>query len=420
MHSTLAAVSTSEFGSPATAGIGSPRALTTESQANSQEANADLDYRIVSTRSGFDNLASEWDALFDRAGNGAQLFQTFNWCWHWCNHYLSDADKKHSLAVVTGRRAGRLVLVWPLVVGRSSGLVQLLAMGQPVSQYSDALIEPSPEAQDQLRSALNFVVAATKPDLVWLSRVREDATIAPFMKTLGAIATRHQEAPYIDLSLTPDLDAYMERYSARARKKARASARRLAELGSVDYIEYQEGAPAAELAKVAVAMKTHQLSERGTISPAFADQRMENFFSNAALGQQHPAGVHVFALQCGGENAAVDLLISCKDRTATHIFSYDARFAKDNVGTQLLHHAIGRAIAEGYRTFDFLAPADEYKVRCADGTVGVVDWALPISIKGAAFVRLYHMMARPLLKKGWELLPAGLRCSLAQRYHSSS
>ena len=302
MHSTMAAVRTSDLGLPARGGVGSPRAPL----AGPQASDADLDYGIVSTRSGFDALATEWDALFDRAGEGTQLFQTFSWCWHWCNHYLADAAEKNSLAIVTGRRAGRLVLVWPLVTVRTAGMVQLSSMGQPVSQYSDALIEASADAQDQLREAWNFVVATAKPDLVWLSRVREDAAIAPLMRTLGAIATRHQEAPYIDLSRTRDLDAYMERYSARARKKARASARRIAELGCVDYIEREEGAPAAELAEVAIAMKSRQLCERGIISPPFADSRLGNFFADTALGRRHPAGVHIFALQCGGENTAVE------------------------------------------------------------------------------------------------------------------
>ena len=126
---------------------------------------------------------------------------------------------KETLAIVTGRRSGRLVLVWPLVVERGTGVVKLTSMGAPVSQYSDALIEPSIEAPQQLRDAWDKVVSAVKPDLVWLPRVRDDAAIAPLMKDIGALATQRMEAPYIDLRDTPDLDTYMGRRSPQARKK---------------------------------------------------------------------------------------------------------------------------------------------------------------------------------------------------------
>ena len=31
----------------------------------------------------------EWNDLFSRAGRDTQPFQTFNWNWHWANHYLA-------------------------------------------------------------------------------------------------------------------------------------------------------------------------------------------------------------------------------------------------------------------------------------------------------------------------------------------
>ena len=48
------------------------------------------DYGLVTTRAGFDALESEWNDLFDRAGSGQQMFQTFNWLWHWANHFLPE------------------------------------------------------------------------------------------------------------------------------------------------------------------------------------------------------------------------------------------------------------------------------------------------------------------------------------------
>ena len=65
---------------------------------------AAYEFDIVRTRAAFDALAPEWDGLFARAGNSTQLFQQFNWNWHWCNHYLGGADT--ALAILAVRRAG--------------------------------------------------------------------------------------------------------------------------------------------------------------------------------------------------------------------------------------------------------------------------------------------------------------------------
>lgn len=373
-----------------------------------------LDYAIVSTRDGLDALATEWDALFARAGRGAQLFQTFAWCWHWCNHYL---DGRQSLAVVTGRHKGRLVLVWPMVVTRVAGAVQLSAMGNPVSQYSDALVEPSACAVRQLKEAWRVLIARILPDLVWLPNVRDDATIAPIVRAFGGLVAQHRQAPYIDLGGSANSDALVRHQSASCRKKQRAAARRLAKAGPVAFVEPHDSVASATLAAGAIDMKRRQLAERGILSPTFADRRLRNFFADVAGASGNPAGTHALALACNGEPTAIDILVACDDHVATHVIAYDARFSKEEVGWQLLSHAIGKAHAEGYRTFDLMAPADPYKLRWADGTVDVIDWVVPLTRKGAVVGRLYTLRVRPLLKRLARALPAWLCRGVAGLYY---
>lgn len=375
---------------------------------------APCQYEFVTTRAGFDALAPEWDALFDRAGRGTQVFQTFNWNWHWCNHYLSG-DSRRSLAVVVGRQAGRMVMVWPLIAIRVGGLLQLSWMGEPVTQYGDVLIENSPASLAQLSDAWMRIVDRFKPDVVRLARVREDAAIAPLMQALGARVTAQQQAPYLDLSSAPDFQSYIERHSSHSRKKRRAAAKRLARIAPA-FSRHVEGREAARLALAAVEMKRVQLKERGLVSPAFANEHIDGFFADAADGQGRSPGTLVYALKCDGELAALDILFRCKDRVAAHILAYAAAFQKESVGVHLLEHAIEQAIADGYRTFDLLAPADEYKLRWADGMVPVTDWALPVTGKGAAYTHIHLMRVRPMMKSLFRRLPAPVRRFLARRY----
>ena len=371
-------------------------------------------YEFVTTRAGFDALAPEWDALFDRAGRGTQLFQTFNWNWHWCNHYLSG-DSRRSLAIVIGRQSGRMVMVWPLIAMRGGGLLQLSWMGEPVTQYGDVLVENSAASLAQLSGAWTRIVDRFKPDVVRLARVRDDAAIAPLLRELGAHVTAQQQAPYLDLSDAPDFDAYIERHSSHSRKKRRAAAKRLAKIAPV-FSRHVEGRETARLARAAVEMKRIQLKDRGLVSPAFANERIDGFFADAADGQCHSPGTLVYELKCDGEPAALDILFRCKDRVAAHILAYAAKFQKESVGVHLLEHAIGQAIADGYRTFDLLAPADEYKLRWADGMVPVTDWTLPVTGKGAAYTHIHLMRIRPMMKSLFGRLPGPVRRFLARRY----
>jgi len=155
-------------------------------------------FEVVRERAGLDALEPEWNDLFHRAGRSTQLFQTFNWNWHWANHYLpatSGARDGTSLAIVTVRREGRLVMLWPLVLERLAGLKVLRWMGEPVSQYGDVLAEELPDGLRLMRQAWHFAVARLGADVVCLRKVRADAAVAPLLSELGMQQTATAEAP---------------------------------------------------------------------------------------------------------------------------------------------------------------------------------------------------------------------------------
>jgi CelD/BcsL family acetyltransferase involved in cellulose biosynthesis len=369
-------------------------------------------FALISERAGFDALEAEWNALFQRCGRGTQVFQTFNWNWHWCNHYLGAPSE---LAVVTARRRGRLVMVWPLVQTRSAGLTQLAWMGEPVSQYGDVLIEESAGAAALLRDAWSFIVSDLAPDVARLRKVRDDAAIAPLLAETAALPTQRLEAPYLDLAGAKDFAAYEQRYSPRSRRNRRRLARRFEERGAMGLERHQAGDRARDLALHAIALKRDWLKQRGLVSPALSDPRMGAFFADVAQASTHPVGCQVSALTSNGEAAAIEIDIRCKDRTAMHVIVFDLKYEKAGAGVLLLEETIAKSFDGTCRVFDLLAPADGYKLDWADAVTGVTDWALPLSLKGRLYARLYLGLARPAVKATLEVLPASLRRALAAR-----
>jgi CelD/BcsL family acetyltransferase involved in cellulose biosynthesis len=122
----------------------------------------DVTYTLITDRTAFDALEPEWNALFERSGRPVQIFQSFNWNWHWANHYLAASPGGISglhLSIVVARRGGQLIAVWPLVSERQHGITQIFWMGDPVTQYGDVVVDNIPDALAVMRSGWDYLIA---------------------------------------------------------------------------------------------------------------------------------------------------------------------------------------------------------------------------------------------------------------------
>jgi CelD/BcsL family acetyltransferase involved in cellulose biosynthesis len=368
---------------------------------------------LIDSRAGFDSLESEWNALFERAGRGTQMFQTFNWLWHWCNHFAGDASGVH-ISIVTARRNGQLALVWPLISERAGLITKLAWMGEPVGQYGDVLLEEAPGNLDLLRASWHFLVETTGASVVQLRKVRADAAVAPLLRELGLMELEQVTAPYLDLADAPSFTEYEKRYSSSARKNRRRQRRRIEDHGPTSCEMHRGGAAARDLAVAAIALKRAWLKERGLISPALADERTVRFFAEVAEGSERPAGCHVLALMTNSKPSALEVGVRVKGRSGVHIIVYDPEFEKHSAGSILMEDSIRDAYGEGIATFDLLAPGDNYKLDWADASTVVSTFVAPLTLAGRAYARLYLGQVRPGLKKLMILLPISVRRRLAR------
>ncbi len=290
-----------------------------------------IELLLITERKAFDALETEWNDLFARAGKPTNVFQTFNFCWHWANHYLGPSDGGSAglkLSLVIARRHGRLVMVWPLVCERVRGITQIFWMGEPVSQCGDVLIDAIPDAQEILRAGFDFLQRHATADILRLRRVREHGTVAPLMKEIGAMAADRQIAPYMDLASAKDFASFEQRYSSKARKNRRRLARRLEEKGPVEFVRLHGGVEAGDLAAKAVALKAGWLKSRGLPSKAINDERMARLFGDLAQGETRPAGCIVSALKSNGRRRRARSLVRVQGATRDAPHRVQSRFRK--------------------------------------------------------------------------------------------
>jgi CelD/BcsL family acetyltransferase involved in cellulose biosynthesis len=378
-----------------------------------------LEIILVTERAAFEALEGDWNALFERAGRPAQVFQTFNWNWHWARHYLSDAEggiDGLKLSIVTGRRDGRLIMVWPLVSQRVRGITQIFWMGEPVSQYGDVVIDDVPDAKDVMRAGWEFLVQHAKGDIVRLRRIRADAAIAPLMAEIGATISDRQAAPYLDLASAKSFADYEQRYSPRARRNRRRLARRLDEQGKIKFERHKGGAEARALAVKALELKSAWLKDRGLVSHAIADERMARFFADAAEGATHSTNCIVAALTSDSEPAALEVSFTCKGRLAMHVIVFNLKYEKAGAGVLLLEQSIRDGYDDGLQVYDMLAPGDNYKLDWSDATEEVLDYVKPLSLVGHAYGRIYLGFVRTRLKSAISAMPQSLRRIMTTGY----
>ena len=381
-----------------------------------------MDLTLVTSRADFDALENEWNELFERAGRGTQVFQTFNWNWHWANHYLADAPggiEGLRLSIVTGRCNGRLIMVWPLVSERVRGITQIFWMGEPVSQYGDVLLDNLPDAIEALRAGWQFLKASAKGDLVRLRRVRADAAVAPLLQEIGAGITDTQNAPYLDLASAKSFADYEQRYSPRSRRNRRRLLRRMEEQGPVVFERHKGGSKARALAVKALELKSSWLKDRGLVSHAIADARMSRFFADAAEGATRTTNCVVSALTTNGETAALEVSFTCKGRLAMHVIVFNLAYEKSGAGVLLLEQSLRDGYADKLIIYDMLAPGDNYKLDWSDATIAVCDWAKPLTLAGRTYAQLYLGFVRTHIKSVIGAMPQSIRRFVTGGYSAS-
>ena len=367
-----------------------------------RESAAFCDVEVIRSRVDFNALEADWNDLFVRSAPGDQLFQSFNWLWHWANHFLDDED---ALRIVAGRRAGRLVMVWPLKAANCFGLTKLVWMGEPVSPYGDALVEPGPLAEATLFEGWRRV-QSLGADVAHLRKVRSGAAAH---KIIAAYSTpcEIRAAPFADLRVG-NFETLIGRQSSKTRANRRRALRRLEATGALSFSDPTAPVDAPALVRRTFEIKRDWLSDKGRISPTIESDAALSFFLDAASDPQRPVQTLFDTVSCNGIPIAVAISFAHKSEAFGHILAHRPERDKCGVGALLVEHVMRSSIERGMARFDMLAPADGYKLEWAHGVVPVADHIVSFTLGGRLFARLWTSAARQRLKQALQKPPKRL------------
>lgn len=353
------------------------------------------DFEIINTKQQFEQLETEWNALFEAHGRGVQLFQTYNWIWHWINQFKTAPD---NLLILTGRLDEELILVAPFVIEKRLGIKIIKWLGEPVSQYGDIILKDDINNLQWLKDGFNFLIQREKPDLFHLRKTRLDAAITPLAENYGATILEETAAPYIEMRGDKDFTEFSKRYSQRSRKAKRRHRRKLEEKGALTFSLFKESDEANRAAMHAIRLKRQWLKDTKTISPAFGTTIIDDFFDNATRVNNHSANIHVSELCVNNHPAALEIGVRAKDYYGAHLGVYDPQYIAHSPGSLQMQDTIAELIEQGVTTIDLFAPADSYKYEWTEQSVPVFDFAYSTSLKGQLYAQTWLQHIRPGLK----------------------
>lgn len=365
-----------------------------------------LAFEVVRTPGGLDALRSEWESLFARCGRAHHVFQQHSWLWHWTRTLHSGDDE---LAVIVGRRNGKLQLVLPLVGETKLGVRFFKWMGQPVGQYSDALVAEEATGSRELVSALNFIKDNLGCDVLIASQVREDAAIRCALETAGARVASEEIAPSIDLRRLQGLVELDARFGAKMRRNRRRLRKLIHKQGSLRMRLLPEGSEARAAVDKALAFKAEWFEKHAILSRAYTDPRFGSFWRQVAGSLDRPVGLRAAVLELDGRPIAIEIALRYKGVHCAHIGAFDLAFEKFSPGQQQMDAVIEACIAGGVEEYDLLPPNADYKARLADRRTVVRNYVLAMSATGLACDALRLTELDGLVKSALKTMPSGLR-----------
>jgi len=365
---------------------------------------------IVSTFEAFCRLEDEWNTLAARSALPHQVFQDFGILRGWATQYGADGLR---LAVVLVRQGGRLTAALPLVRQRLLGLDVLRFMGSPIARFNDGMADRELDAAG--RDALRAGFAGLKADLLYAPLVRADSAFVSLGLDQDAIVVGRAQAPFALLAQRVAGEEPGGAYGPKMRSNYRRRVRKLAGDSSLAMRRYEAGKEATALAGQAISMKREWLKRAGIAAPVVFDPRFDAFFRDVAAQRRGLSSLIVSTLERDGRAIGIDLSFDFKGRAFGHVIATDSCAEKDGAGGVLVHHVFAGAKARGNVAFDLLTPADEHKMRHADGVVDVRDLAIPLSPKGRFACATLLARGLPMAKSLARKLPAGLARSLLGR-----
>jgi CelD/BcsL family acetyltransferase involved in cellulose biosynthesis len=305
----------------------------------------------------FAALEPEWRTLWRRSTR-ATPFDSPEWLLPWWRSF--GAGTTPLIATQRSGAGGHELEGLLACYAGDDGVVRCIGAG--VSDRLDALLADGSGTDDASR-LLARLAAGAAPNIsaIDLDGLPADSPLLGALAPRGWTATRHPSATCPALRLPQPASDRVTYYR-----------RRLARAGEVAVEPAEAGALRAAL-EALIALHGARWGARGEAG-MLADERVEQFHRDAAARLCAAGLLRLIVVRVNAMPAAVCYGFNAKGRTFYYLGGFAPEWARYNVGTVAVSHAIEAAERDGAREFDFLRGRERYKYRW--GATDRLTWRL--------------------------------------------
>ncbi|MBZ8132457.1 hypothetical protein CLD20_04140 [Afifella sp. IM 167] len=360
-------------------------------------------------------IGADWRALEDRAADPLTWFQSFEWCRAWCAFYAPEPGEGAAIRIFTAWQGERLVMVWPLMLaGEGSPVRRLEGLTEPHGQYGNVLLDPAlgNDTGEVLRTAWAQIWKSERPDAFVLGNVPEGALPPAFSQgqEIATVAAGVISA----MDLTPfagSYEAYRAALKATTRRARNKRRNKLAGLGTLAYEVHFGGSKEYEsLVGLGIDMKRDWLQRTGRGTRALKLPHVVEFL--ASLHGSPAGGALAAALTLDGRPIAIEIGFLHHRRFYSYLGAFDWELRDLSPGKVQLEEALRWSIESGVEVYDLLGDPSSYKIDWCNVTTPIFAYQASASLKGRAYLDIWHDRLRPALKRGFEKMPLSLRSRL--------
>jgi CelD/BcsL family acetyltransferase involved in cellulose biosynthesis len=165
----------------------------------------------------------------------------------------------------------------------------------------------------------------------------------------------------------------------------------------------------------ALALKREWLRATGRLSRAFLKPEFADCLAELAAtlsGNEVSPRLVVSKLSLDDRTAAIEAGI-CHNRIY-HLYlgAFAPEFARLGPGNVLTEKVLNWCVENGIRRYDMLAPRSRNKAEWQTGEVAVLDFALPLTLRGRFYAATVLKYARPQLRRAFYALPLPARSAV--------
>jgi CelD/BcsL family acetyltransferase involved in cellulose biosynthesis len=343
-----------------------------------------MQLRVVTSEQELRALQPEWDALHAGA-RGAYYSLSFAWCL--CGWETVAKPRGRILHCIVGTDEGRIVLVWPLVRQHRATWSIIRPLNGESSEYSDVLVEDTPDADSRVARAWDFVKDSHACDILRLPFVREGSRLYALVRRdrLSALVEPHQTS-MLDWGDAKTWVDYCVAIGKTGRRSVTRKRRRLLDTGALVFESSARGAERGAVIAWMIAEKRRWLAAGRRDNDWLPTPEYLAFMTRIA-DIDAAGGLVVSVLRWNG-----DILAACAARIHGKccelvLTAFNPDYSHFSPGALFLEDLLQWCFTQGYEV-DFRIGSDPYKDRWRIQKARATSYDLAFSGWGRMFVVL--------------------------------